>query len=223
MKELAPVGGVTNAYGILTAPNHLGIPAGIKAGKPWAADLGCLDGPDFVKRINFYRTLDWLETMRQFKSTCLFIAGADIVGKAPETLEAYTEFERYFTDWPVAYVAQNGAENLPIPTSCAAVFVGGVEMANRPIKVISTKTGPKVVHMDWKDSPEAVSVIERAIAMGKHIHIGRVNWYRRFKIFTILNGYKNFTFDGTRTRYDGTEKTIAAWQRYRQQPPLFTI
>lgn len=223
MKELAPVGGHTKAYGILTAPNHKGIPADIRAGKPWAADLGCLDGPSFVKRIDFYKTLEWLETMRPYHSTCLFIAGADVVGKAPETLETYEEFERYFSDWPIAYVAQNGAEKLPIPASCAAVFIGGIEMLDRPIKVIKTKTGLKTVHMDWKDSPEAVEVIKRAIAMGKHIHIGRVNWYRRFKIFTILDGYQNFTFDGTRTRYDGTEKTVAAWQQYQQQKPLFTI
>lgn len=214
MKELAPVGGHTKAYGILTAPNHKGIPADIKAGKPWAADLGCLDGPAFVKRIDFYKTLEWLEIMKPYKSTCLFIAGADIVGKAPETLETYDEFERYFTDWPIAYVAQNGAEKSPIPTSCAAVFIGGIKME-------------RLLHngklMDWKDSPEAVEVIKRAITMNKHIHIGRVNWYRRFKIFTILEGYERFTFDGTRTKYDGTEKTIAAWQSYQQQKPLFTI
>lgn len=77
--------------------------------------------------------------------------------------------------------------------------------------------------MDWKDSLEAVEVIRRGQAMDKHIHIGRVNWYRRFKIFQVLKGSEHFTFDGTRTRFDGTEKTIRAWQQYQLQPPLVTI
>lgn len=215
MKPLAAVGGEVDSFGIITAPNHLGIPAGIKAGKPWAADLGCLDGPDFVKRIDFYKTLEWLKTMEPYKSTCLFIAGADIVGNVSATLEAYEEFKRYFEDWSLAYVAQNGAENLPIPEDCVTVFIGGVPIAGRNLK------NGKL--MDWKDSPEAVSVIKRAQEMGKKIHIGRLNWYRRYKIFTILEGYENFTFDGTRTRYDGTEKTLRAWNDYGKQPPLFRI
>lgn len=215
MKELAPVGGQTEAYGIITAPNHKGIPLGIKQGKEWGADLGCLDGPSFVKRINLDAVAEWLPQMIEYKSQCLFLAGGDIVGNAEATLDSYYEFRHYFDDWPLAYIAQNGAENLPIPEDCAAVFIGGIEIPGRYLK------NGKL--MDWKDSPEAVTVIRRAIEMKKHIHIGRVNWYRRFKIFTILDGYENFTFDGTRTRYDGTERAIKAWQNYQRQKPLFTI
>lgn len=215
MKELAPVGGRTKAWGIITAPNHKGIPADIKAGKPWAADLGCLQGPDFVKRIDISAVAEWLPKMLPYRQKCLFLAGGDIVGDAESTLETYTEFEHYFSDWPLAYIAQNGAEVLPIPESCAAVFIAGVPIPGRILR-----NGKE---MDWKDSPEAVEVIRRAQAMGKHIHIGRVNWHRRFKIFQVLNGYEKFTFDGTRTRFDGTEKTIKAWQEYQLQPPLITI
>lgn len=53
MKELAPVGGKTKAWGIMTAPNHKGIPLGIIEGKPWAADPGCIQGPNFVKKVDF--------------------------------------------------------------------------------------------------------------------------------------------------------------------------
>jgi hypothetical protein len=215
MKELAPVGGKTNAYGIITAPNHKGIPYDIKRGKPWAGDLGCLQGPAFIKKIDIGAVAEWLVTMEPYKSRCLFLAGGDIVGNAQDTLDAYAEFEQYFTDWPLAYVAQNGAEKLLIPETCAAVFIGGVPMPGRQLR-----NGRL---MDWKDSPEAVDFIKHAQAMGKHIHIGRVNWHRRFKIFQVLKGCEKFTFDGTRTRYDGTKKTIVAWQQYQQQPPLITI
>lgn len=198
MKILYPGGGETNAYGIITAPNHKGIPADIVAGKPWAGDLGCLQGPDYVKKINFNALPEWLETMKTYRDKCLFLAGFDVVENAQETLDAYTEFKRYFDDWPLAYVAQNGAESLPIPDDCAAVFIGG--------------------DTAWKESFEALTVIRRAQELGKHVHIGRVNWWRRYELFAALPNSELITFDGTRPRYDGREKTLAAWLEYDQRP-----
>lgn len=123
--------------------------------------------------------------------------GGDIVFNAETTLEAYEEFKYYFRDWPLAYVAQNGAESLPIPDDCTAVFIGG--------------------DTAWKESYEAVSVINRALEMDKHIHIGRVNWWRRYEMFRALPGSDGFTCDGTRVRYDGQDKTIAAWIDYQSR------
>lgn len=207
MRFLVPVGGVTDGvYGIITAPNHKGIPAGIKAGLPWAADVGCLDGPSYVKRVNVSETLTWLENdMMPYRDKCILVAGCDVVGDAAETMAAYEEFSRYFTSggWPWAYVVQNGAELLPIPQDCAAIFIGG--------------------DTDYKESMTAVSIIKRAQAMGKHIHIGRVNWKRRYNLFNVLEGSESFTCDGTRTRYDGTEKAIRAWNGYEAQRPLVTL
>lgn len=221
MKFLVPVGGLTTGvYGIITAPNHGGVVAGIKAGLPWAADVGCIDGPSFVKRIDFEETLRWLnDDMSPYIDKCLFIAGADIVGNAESTYEAYEEFNRYFISagWPFAYVTQNGAEHLPIPDSASAVFVGGIP---------NGKTGigrQGLYQLDWKDSMASVSVIKRAQAMGKHIHIGRVNWKRRYDLFNVLAGSEHFTCDGTRTRFDGSKKTITAWRGYEAQRPLITI
>lgn len=203
MRHLWPGGGVDDAYGIITAPNHKGVPSGIVAGLPWAGDLGALQGPAYVKKINLDAVADWLPVMRPYKPRCLFLAGGDIVGNAAETLETYAEFEHYFTDWPIAYVAQNGAEDLPIPASCAAVFIGG--------------------DTEWKESLAAVEVIRRAQRMGKHVHIGRVNWQRRFNLFNILRGSEHFTYDGTRPRYDGRDKTKRAWRGYEAQKPLISI
>lgn len=225
MKFLLPVGGVTDGHGIITAPNHKGVPAGIKAGLPWAADVGCLQGPDFVKKANFDDVFRWLnDDMKPYAENCIFIAGFDIVGDSVATLETYEEFSRYFISdgWPVAYVAQNGAENLPIPADCTAVFIGGVVMDGRFYRKSKSLDG-KLHPLDWKESMEAVSVIKRAQNMGKHIHIGRVNWQRKYNLFNCLTGSENFTCDGTRTRKDGTEKTIRAWNNYMAQPPLVTI
>jgi hypothetical protein len=204
MKFLYPGGGeVGQTYGIITAPNHKGIPLGIVQGLPWAGDLGALVGPDYVKRIDFDAVAKWLPTMRPHKPRCLFLAGGDVVGNALDTLETYTEFEHYFDGWPLAYVAQNGAEYLPIPATCAAVFIGG--------------------DTAWKCSMAAVSVIRRSQVAGKHIHIGRVNWGDRYRVFRVLAGSEDFTCDGTRPRYDGREKTLTAWRGLEAQPPLITI
>lgn len=203
MRFLYAGGGHTDSYGIITAPNHKGVPAGITAGKPWAGDLGCLKGPAYVKRINFNAVIGWLPVMEVYRPRCLFLAGFDIVEDARQTLEAYDEFKSYFTGWPLAYVAQNGAEDLPIPDDCAAVFIGG--------------------DTAWKCSMAAVSVIKRAQLLGKHIHIGRVNWGERYKLFRILEGSENFTCDGNRPKYDGREKTLKAWAGYESQPPLLEL
>ena len=224
MKFLLPVGGQVEGYGFITAPNHKGVPLQIKKGALWAADVGCLQGPSFVKKADLTRVMEWLEEdMKPYKDKCLFVAGLDIVGKSVETLEAYEEFSRYFLtkDWPYAYVAQNGSENLPIPEDCSTVFIGGVLM-DRYYRQAKGYDG--VLHqMDWKESPEAVTVIKRAQAMGKHIHIGRVNWERKYTLFNLLKGSENFTCDGTRNKHDGVEKTIREWARLEKQRPLIKI
>ena len=202
MKFLWPSGGKHNFYGTLAAPNMKGIPVEIVNGGLWAADIGCLDGPSYVKRLDWNSLFDWLQLMRPYVDKCLFIAGGDVVANAFDTYTAYEELGHYFSGFPVAYVAQNGAEDLTIPISCAAVFVGG--------------------DTEWKLSSQAVDVIKRAQNLGKHVHIGRVNWYRRYKAFEVLSGSDRFTCDGTRIRY-GRDKAVQDWKAYERQKPLITI
>jgi len=202
MKFLLPVGGIVDKrFGIITAPNHFGVIAGIAAGMDWGADLGCVNGPDYVKRIDVSKTVEWITKMEPYKSTCLFLAGGDSVGNAPETLALYPKFSVNFTGWSGAYVAQDGSEDLEFPTDFDALFVGGTT--------------------EWKLSAAAESVIKRAQTLGKHIHIGRVNWGARYRHFNLLAGSEDFTCDGTRTRFEGTQKAIAAWAGYQSQSSLF--
>lgn len=144
--------------------------------------------------INFAAIPDFLERMKPYRDNCLFVAGFDVLFDAQKTLDAYEEFKGYFDGWPLAYIAQNGAENLPIPEDCTTVFIAGTTA--------------------WKESYEAITVIQRAQAMGKHIHIGRVNWWRRYRLFAALPGSEDFTFDGNRQVFGGTEDTIGAWAEY---------
>jgi len=198
MRFLLPVGGVVDhRFGILTTPGHKGVPVGIKAGMDWAADNQAFTGFDPG------RFFPWLKTMVPYCSTCLFVPVPDVVGDAAATIENFYRWCSRLCGWSLAFVGQDGQEEIDFPTELKwdTLFIGG-----------ST---------EWKVSQAAVSVIERAQALGKNIHIGRVNWHKRYKHFRRLAGSEHFTCDGTRTRYDGTEKTVRAWAAYQAQLGLF--
>ncbi len=201
MKHLAPVGGyIDHANGILTTPAHAGIPVGIVAGMRWAAD-----NEAYSRGFDPTRFFSWLAQMEPYKHTCLFVPVPDVVGNSVATLSSFRNWAVRFNGWPLAFVAQDGQENLPLPDSStwSTLFVGG-----------ST---------EWKESMAAVTVIRRAQAMWKQIHIGRVNWGRRYRLFSLLRGSEEWTYDGTRSRFDGITKTIHAWKTYQSQPALVTI
>jgi hypothetical protein len=142
----------------------------------------------------------WLETMKPYRETCLFVPLPDVFGDAVRTIRNFTMWCYKFTGWPRAFVAQDGQESLELPDSSrwAALFVGGTT--------------------EWKLSEAAYSVIQEAQRLGKHIHIGRVNWWKRYAHFAGMPGSEEWTFDGTRTRYDGTQNTIKAWTEYMERP-----
>lgn len=99
---------------------------------------------------------------KEHQDACLFVAVPDVVGSARRTLELF-EQRHYLipTTWPLALVAQDGIEDLPIPWMyLQAIFIGG-----------TTK---------WKDS-------QAAKILGKHIHVGRVNTWKRFRRFAELH------------------------------------
>ena len=198
MRFLVPVGGVTaGVYGILTSYQHKGVPAGIVAGLPWAGDNCAYTGFDAD------RFVQWLEGMTPYRATCLFVAVPDVVGNAAATLALWHAWQPRLASWPLAYVAQDGSRPDELPPTASALFVGGTTA--------------------WKESADAVAMIRRAQALGLHVHVGRVNWRRRYSMFRVLAGSEHFTADGTRSRFDGTERTLRAWKSYESQPPLLTL
>lgn len=202
MKFLLPMGGVTDFRfaGIMTTPGHKGIPQGIIDGMPWAAD-----NEAYSLGFNPNRFFPWLETMKPYKGNCLFIPLPDVVGNSITTLNQWRNWVVRFWSWPLAFVAQDGQENLPFPdlSTFGTLFIGG-----------ST---------EWKLSAGATECIKRGQAAGKHIHIGRVNWGKRYRAFRILEGSERFTCDGTRNKHDGTTKTIKDWSLYQAQPNLISL
>ncbi len=160
-------------------------------GDPYAIDNGA-----FTKfRADRFASL--LERESDCRGGCLFVAVPDVVGSARRTREIW----QYRNDmvpegWPLAYVCQDGSENIGIPwDECEAVFIGG-----------ST---------EWKMSANAAAIIKAAKVLGKHVHVGRVNTRRRFRHFDELGAD---TCDGSGlARYDWMLEKLTATDDH----PLF--
>lgn len=172
--------------------------AGIEAGRPWAADCGA-----FAGEVDVESYLAWLETLRPHAATCLFVVCPDTVGDALGTLRMYRELRSRLTGWPVAFVAQDGQQHEPLPDS-ECLFIGGTTA--------------------WKVGPHPIECIRRA--GDRHIHIGRVNYWRRYRHFAGLPGSEGWTCDGTAQRFEGIDTAIRRWRQYMAEPrepylPLF--
>ncbi len=180
--------------GILATPSDYGIRRAIQDGAAWAADNNA-----FTQGFEPERFFNWLDFMRSHQSQCLFVTVPDMVGNAIATLESFRwwAWRIKALGWPVAFVAQDGQENLPLPPEFDVLFVGG-----------ST---------EWKESQAAIDCIKRAQAAGRRIHIGRVNWWRRYSLFRQITGSEDFTCDGTRQRFEGMERTRVAWHDYQNR------
>ena len=203
MRFLIPSGGVVDRRfaGVLTSPAHRGVPVGIQGGMSWAAE-----NEAYTRGFEPTRFFNWLETMEPYREKCLFLPIPDVVGNCIQTMANYRHWRRAFKDWPTAFVAQDGQDDHAFPRPAETwdvLFIGGTT--------------------EWKRSAGAIQCIQRGQAMGKRIHVGRVNWKRRYNLFRVLEGSEEFTCDGTRVRFDGRKKAMEAWLGYMDQPTLVKI
>ncbi len=103
----------------------------------------------------------------------LFIAYPDVVGDHAATLALWENRNRkQYRGWKLAFVAQDGCKDFP--PDCEALFIGGTDL--------------------YKESPHALAVAAAGVAAGLHVHVGRVNTPRRFKLFAELGAH---TCDGS--------------------------
>ena len=101
------------------------------------------------------------------KDRCLFVTIPDVVGSGRRTLEVWRRRSLFCQHWPLAFVAQDGVEDLEIPwDELDCLFVGGRD--------------------PWKDSQSSLDLVKTAKLLGKHVHVGRVNTHRRFELFSSL-------------------------------------
>jgi len=125
----------------------------------WCADNGAFS--DAFVETKWWR---FLVANAHAAATCLFAVAPDVVGDAVATEARSTPWlpKIRALGYPVAYVAQDGLENLTVPwDDFDALFIGG-----------ST---------DWKLGPAARDLVAQAKARGKWVHMGRVNSRKRYR------------------------------------------
>lgn len=150
--------------------------------RPWAIDNGAFAG--FEEKA----FLALLKREEHHRENCLFVTAPDVVGSARRTLEVFEHYRPKLEGWKVALAMQDGQEHLPIPwADIEAIFVGG-----------ST---------NWKVSDNAAHCIAAAKALGKWVHVGRVNDAARWDHFEKLGAD---SIDGTGlARYTHMRQGIA--------------
>lgn len=131
---------------------------------------------------------------------CLFVAVPDVVGNARRTMEIWHRRHKFVQHWPMALVAQDGIEDMDIPwDDMKAIFIGGRD--------------------PWKDSQAALDIVKTAKVLGVHVHVGRVNTERRFRLFDEAGAD---TCDGSGVaRYDHMLEAITAGMEANPQSTLF--
>lgn len=135
----------------------------------FAIDNGAFSG------LNVDAFLSLLAREYEARHLCKFVAVPDVVASARRTLEVFEAWRYRLQGWQLALVAQDGQEDLPIPwEGISAIFVGGTT--------------------EWKVGPHAASTIKAAKALGKWVHVGRVNTPGRFEYFEGLGAD---SIDGT--------------------------
>jgi len=130
----------------------------------WAADNGC-----FAAKWEEENWLDWLARLPTER--CLFAVAPDVYPDAQASLDRgmlYAELLRSM-GFPVAIVAQDGAEGIDYPwDDFDCLFIGGARTDD-----------PKD---EWKTSLDAEGLVRTARSRGKWVHMGRVNsQYRLFR------------------------------------------
>lgn len=142
---------------LLTPANRNSVDSLLATGLAWAADNGAYSGLDERR---FRRMLGRITGVPR----CLFVVVPDVVADARATLALFGSWalECRATGQPLAFVGQDGAEGLDLPwADFDCLFLGG-----------ST---------EWKLSQAAHDLASAAKALGKHVHMGRVNSLQRLR------------------------------------------
>lgn len=157
---------------LLTPQNRNSMATYAETGLPFGADNGCFRG---FEPIAFERMLRRIEGRAD--NELLFVVAPDVYANAAATLALFEEWAPRLQreDLPIALVAQDGQERLPLPWGAfSTLFIGG-----------STA---------WKESDAARELAAVAHLRGVRVHVGRVNTIRREALYIPVGAD---TFDGS--------------------------
>lgn len=174
--RLAAQGGA-NLGVLLTPKNGNSVDSVLALGLPWAIDNGAYSGFDAER-------FRWLTERAKDRPRLLWCVCPDVVADAKRTLALFDEWESTLRDrgLPVAFVAQNGQESLPVPWDrLDCLFIGGSQECPKCGWILPKGADNEVcpdcwrVLVEWKLSEAAGELIREAKSLGKWVHMGRVN------------------------------------------------
>ena len=163
-------------------------------GTAWAADTG-LFSPAASKRYSDERYLRWLA--KRDPTTCLFATAPDVpfdwTGTWARSLPMLERIRAL--GYKVAVVAQDGAEDDPALdwSLFDVLFIGGTT--------------------EWKISRGSLALAARAQALGKWVHVGRVNSAKRYINAALLGAN---SADGNFLRF-GPDVNLPRLKRWTEQ------
>jgi hypothetical protein len=183
---------------LMTPGNRNSLKTICALGIEWAADNGAYGGLDEAA------FLDLLDRAAVADRWPMWVVCPDKVADAKTTLAMFDEWQPIIKDrrLPVAFVGQDGQEDLPLPWDrFACLFLGG-----------ST---------EWKLSQAAADLAWEARCRGKLLHMGRVNSFKRMTTALLLGCN---SVDGSSASRWG-DKYIHRYARFakgcRLQPAMF--
>lgn len=172
------------------------------AGAVWCADNGC-----FGKRFNEAFWWAWLmQRAAEDIGSCAFATAPDVVGDAAATLERARPWLPKIRElgYRVAFVAQDGQEDLPVPwDEFDVLFIGGTTA--------------------WKLGPAARALAAQAKQRGMWVHGGRCNSLKRFRYMEAIGCD---SADGTYLIFGPTvnlPKLLGWVSDLRDRPALFRL
>lgn len=162
-------------------------------GVTWCADNGC-----FSSRFEESHWWAFLKRNAAYADSCKFAVAPDVVGDAAATIARSAPWMPKIRalGYPVAFVGQDGLEDLAVPWGdFDAFFIGG-----------ST---------EWKLGSAAADLARAARKRGKWVHMGRVNSKKRI---TYADSIGCHSADGTFLTFGPTVNLpkLARWF----EPPL---
>ena len=142
-----------------------------RAGWIWAADNGC-----FAATFKEEKWRKWLEKPYP-RSGCLFATVPDVVGDHQSTMLRWRKLHKYVRElrYPVAFVAQDGADKKNVPwDEMDVLFIGGTN--------------------SFKQGFGSGLLAQEARKRGKWVHVGRVNSLKRLMFWAELADSADGTF-----------------------------
>jgi hypothetical protein len=133
--------------------------------------LWCADNGAFSNKFDEKSWWVWLCKHSDQSAYCMFAVAPDVMQDAEATLARSRPWFSRIRElgYPVAFVAQDGQENLSVPwDEFDALFIGGSN--------------------EFKLGPGAAQLACEAKEHGKYLHMGRVNSYRRLAYANRIAG-----------------------------------